>query len=81
MTHIVCASGTYMIWLRKGSNTRNPIVLKDKRSVSIAALTALRADDTTWEFFDKWDGWLFYIEENDNEGSESDNDGIDTTNH
>jgi hypothetical protein len=78
MTHIVCALGMYMIWLRKGYNIRNPIVLRDKRIVSIAALTALRADDTTWEFFDKWDGWPFHNEEDDNEGSEGDNDGIDS---
>ena len=78
MTHIVCALGMYMIWLRKGYNIRNPIVLEDKRIISIAALKALRADDTTWEFFETWDGWPFHDEEDDNESSESDNDGIDS---
>ena len=72
MTHIACALGMYMMWLRKGYIIKNPIIWDDQRIVNMAALMALRKDDTTWEFVDRWNGWPFHPEEDDDEGSDID---------
>ena len=70
MTHIACALGMYMIWLRKGYMIKNPIIWDDQRIVNMAALIVLREDHATWEFIDRWNGWPFHSEEDDDEGSD-----------